>query len=119
VSRACFTYCLALVALACSPKHDKAPCTTELPDGSACGSSAPSYASDVAPILTAYCVPCHQPTGVEPNHLLDSYAHVFDERRTVLSQLYGCVMPPEGEAAPSAAQVQIVLDWLVCGAANN
>jgi hypothetical protein len=113
------TACLALWLAACSPKPEKPPCNTELPDGSACGTATPSYASDVAPVLGSYCVPCHKPSGIEPNHLLDSYAHVFGERRGVLSQLFNCAMPPSDEPAPSAAQIQAVLDWLVCGAPNN
>jgi len=110
---------LALVLFACSPTKDRRPCTLELPDGSACGADTPSYANDVAPLLTTFCVPCHRPGGINYSHQLDSYAHVYAERRAMLSQLYSCNMPPDDQPIPSDAQAELVLDWLVCGAPNN
>jgi hypothetical protein len=110
---------LALLLAACSPQKQHRPCSLVLPDGGACSTDPPSYANDVAPLLTKYCVPCHRPGGVNPTHQLDTYAHVYDQRRAVLSQVYSCNMPPDDQAIPSDAEAEVILDWLVCGAPNN
>ena len=79
----------------------------------------PSYQNDVAPIFANRCTACHSPTGQEPTRLLTDYADVFAQRSAVLTQVYGCLMPPAGAMAPSASERALLLDWLVCGAPNN
>ena len=92
-------------------------CPAEQP--ASCPADVPSYTNDVAPILETSCVTCHSPTGVDPGKPLDTYAHVFDRRGEVLTQVNACRMPPEGEMAPSDDERAIILTWLVCGAPDN
>jgi hypothetical protein len=97
------------------------------PEGS-CPSPAPSFATQVYPILEGACFPCHLDAdqcgfsypdgggscGVSP--AIDSYAVVATlEFATMLS----CYMPPSSAFAMSPDELQIVFDWLQCGRPNN
>lgn len=84
-----------------------------------CPTTTPSYATDVAPILQTYCVNCHSAGGQEPNKLLDTQASVAALSNDVANEVAGCSMPPADDAQPTAAQRQLILDWLTCGAPNN
>ena len=106
-----------LLAGACGAgagSDDASTCPSDLPG--ACPSPAPTYASDVAPIITARCASCHGPGGVEAAHDFTSYAGVYAERTHVLSQVYGCLMPPPSTLPLSASERQTLLAWLVCDA---
>jgi len=92
-------------------------CPNDLPD--TCPDPAPSYQVDIAPIITARCVPCHGPGGPESSHPLDSYTRVFGLRTNVLSQVYGCRMPPSGATPLEPEERQALLEWLVCGSPDN
>ncbi|MGZ3454192.1 MAG: hypothetical protein ACXVEF_31595 [Polyangiales bacterium] len=50
---------------------------------------------------------------------LDGYSAIFARRTTVLTQVYSCKMPQEGEPALSADERAKLLMWLVCKAPNN
>jgi hypothetical protein len=91
-------------------------CPTDLPQ-SCPASGAPSYQSDVAPILAARCVSCHSAGGIEANAPLDTYAAVYARRGPVLDQVYACKMPQDAPLSP--ADRQTLLTWLVCDAPNN
>jgi hypothetical protein len=92
-------------------------CPSDLPTG--CVGTPPSYASDVAPLLSRRCSSCHDPSGVAGNTPLDTYSHVHQSRSTILTRVYGCQMPPAGETPLNAAERAILLRWLVCEAPNN
>jgi hypothetical protein len=92
-------------------------CPNDLP--ASCPTTVPSYQTDIAPILQSHCLGCHAPGGVEANKPLDSYSAVYGERSPVLTQVYGCLMPPAGSPAPTAAERQLLLSWLVCKSPNN
>lgn len=82
------------------------------------GSDAcPSYATAVAPIITANCTSCHSPSGSEAKLPLDTYATLSASASDVTSQVSGGQMPPAG--ALSAADQTVILDWVACGAPNN
>ena len=86
----------------------------------ACPSSnPPSYASDVAPILSTYCTTCHNPNGQESSKPLDSYTGVSSLASSVESQISTCSMPLSGNPQPSASDRDVVVAWIVCGAQNN
>ncbi len=101
------------------PSVDAAPaCPNDLP--AACVAPAPGFDAAVGPILARRCNACHGDGGFErPAHDLGTYAGVFKQRGSVLTQVYGCLMPPVDAAALDPAERAQVLDWLVCGAPNN
>jgi mono/diheme cytochrome c family protein len=87
---------------------------------SSCPSNVPSYASDVAPIMQAYCVSCHGPGGSVANKPLDSYAGVQKYSSAVGNLTSTCAMPPASAAAqPATADRDTILAWLACGAPDN
>jgi hypothetical protein len=107
----------ALSIFGCSsPAPSAASCPNDLP--AAC-TTAPSYATEIAPIFASHCTKCHAKGGVEESKPLDGYAEVFSRRTTVLTQVYACKMPPEGEPALSESERAKLLLWLVCKAPNN
>lgn len=88
----------------------------ECPDPSA----APSYQTEVAPIIEAECLACHGPGGTEQgSHDLSTYDSLYPQRTDVLTQVYNCRMPPGGVAPLSPDDRQTLLTWLVCGAPDN
>jgi uncharacterized membrane protein len=109
-----------LIALGCSSQpaqEQPATCPNDLP--ASCPTPPPSYTNDVAKVLAARCVKCHGKGGVEETKPLDTYANVYSRRTTVLTQIYSCAMPPEGEDQLTAEERKTLLSWLVCKAPNN
>jgi len=107
---------LVSVLFGCSSPQPSATCPNDLPVGC---TDEPSYKTDIATIVSARCLKCHSAGGVEESKPLDSYANVYSRRTTVLTQIYGCRMPPEGEPALSPDERAKLLMWLVCKAPNN
>jgi uncharacterized membrane protein len=92
-------------------------CPNDVP--SSCPGTAPSYAADIAPILSSRCRACHTAGGIESTQSFDTYADVQSRRSGILTQLHACLMPPADQAQPTAVERQKILAWLVCGAMNN
>jgi tetratricopeptide (TPR) repeat protein len=100
--------------LACS---EPAPVPTPTP-------TAPTYARDVAPLIHAHCSPCHHEGGPGPFALLD-YDDVDDHAAQIVEVTQSGFMPPwlpsegyarfEGERRLSAAQRQLLADWVAGG----
>jgi hypothetical protein len=105
---------LALSLVACTPLP--ANCPNDLP--MSCPSPTPSYANDVAPIISRRCLQCHSAGGQEAVRPLDSYAGVTAQS-DLLDMVYSCRMPPPGEPAPTTAERTTLLGWLVCGEPRN
>jgi hypothetical protein len=80
-----------------------------------CESPAPSFASDVKPILEARCATssCHDGLG-EQWPLVD-YAHVADWSSEVRAMVGNCAMPPpdSGMKMPTEER-QVILQWVRC-----
>jgi hypothetical protein len=107
-----------LIAVALGACGTDAPsCPNDQP--SACPMPMPSYANDVAPVLTKYCVDCHSPTGQAPDRPLQTYAEVYARRTSVLSFTATCQMPPPEFPQPTEPERVALLGWLTCGAPNN
>lgn len=70
---------------------DVSACTKTLPTDC---TTIPSYANDIAPLVAERCLPCHAAGGVASDRDLTTYANVEQLESTVLSQVYGCLMPP-------------------------
>lgn len=92
--------------------------TTGTGGGGAGGAgSCPSYASAVAPVISANCTSCHSASGSQAQFPLDTYAGLSGAASQVASQISGGQMPPSGSL--SAADQATVLDWVACGALDN
>jgi hypothetical protein len=92
-------------------------CPNDLPR--TCPNPAPSYSSQVVPVLQNYCTKCHSAGGIEAAIPLTDYQHVFQYRQVILDQVYHCVMPVPPNPVPNSADRAVLLGWLVCGAPNN
>jgi hypothetical protein len=91
----------------------------------------PSYATDVRPIITSRCAPCHFPGGISSRiYDFSTYEDVVNATTPILSQLIPCNMPPihgnaqygiEAGTVPglSAEQRQTFVAWIRCGAPDN
>jgi hypothetical protein len=91
-------------------------CPADVPD--ACPRPAPSYASDVVPILEAKCNGCH--TGGEGPWPLTNHDDVVHWLAQVLSEVARCTMPPPLSATQlTESERKLLIDWLVCGAPDN
>ena len=79
-----------------------------------CTGSAPSYATDVAPILGAYCTGCHNPNGEYPSIRLDTYAQATNRMHisTALSLIASCQMPPPPLPAVSNPDAATLYCWI-------
>ncbi len=95
-------------------------CVNVLPP--ACPSPAPSYETDVLPILEQRCYACHADAGITTSGSgidLGSYAQVYKLRGDVISQVNACRMPPPTAAQPTLTEKTTVLGWLKCNAPDN
>jgi len=107
------------VALDASPS-----CPSDLP--SACPADAgaiPSYAHEIKSIIEERCFPCHAPGGAAVDRFdfsqYDGAKGVQKNAADMLSNIYSCNMPPRDAGAPTEAERQALLTWLVCRAPNN
>ena len=85
---------------------------------SSCPAPYPTYTKDVAPILAAHCVGCHQPGGETPDPSLATYSAVSSPktRSTLVSLAAACTMPPPPLPALSAEELATLECWLHGGA---
>ena len=93
--------------------------------GSACVSApacpdggVPSYKTEIAPILQQDCIPCHSPTG-PAGFDMTTYAEVYGELGSILSQVTVCQMPPLNGPIMTDAERTTLTAWLRCGAPDN
>ena len=94
-----------------------AQCPNDLPPS--CPSAVPSYQTEIMPLIQRACTECHSASGAVPNRPLDTYSAVYAQRQGVLTQVYGCRMPPAGAPPLTSAERQQLLTWLVCQSPNN
>lgn len=94
-------------------------CPNDLPSESGCGTAIPSYKTDVAAVFAARCGTCHAPGGIEAALPLTTHAQIFAQRRTVLNQIFSCLMPSPCATDLSADERANVLKWMVCGSPDN
>src|SRR5690242_8795923 len=76
-----------------------------------------SFASDVQPLVTKYCVGCHGPKTSEAELRLDTLATTFDadgvrQWRHVLERIESGQMPPEDKPQPTAAEKAKLTGWI-------
>lgn len=109
--------CGLMLGCSSEPGVDGLQCPNDLP--ASCPAAMPSYQNDVMQIVQRGCVGCHSATGVEYNRPLDTYSALYAQRQGVLTQIYGCRMPPAGAPPLTSAERQQILTWLVCKSPNN
>jgi hypothetical protein len=94
-------------------------CPSDLPTRAACDAGVPSYRFEVAPVFEQRCASCHFPGNTLSGDVFREYVDVYDQRQTVLTRIYACVMPPEVAPPLTPAERQTLLEWFVCGAPDN
>lgn len=98
---------------------------------SAIAADAPDYTRDIAPVLTKYCTGCHNDTDREGKLSLQSYQSLLKggakggvitpgqpELSRLIRVLTGAAkpaMPPEGEEAPKATEIELLKNWIAAG----
>jgi hypothetical protein len=94
-------------------------CPNDLPESSDCPAASPSYASEVKTVIEQRCAGCHFPGNTQSSKVFADYAGIHAERRGMLTQIYGCAMPPENAVELSLEERRVLLEWFVCGALDN
>lgn len=106
------------VGMGCSQHPEPTGCPADLP--ASCPAKVPSWANDVQPIIDRRCNPCHGGGGIAPPTFnFATYQGVSNNSGSILTQVYACRMPPPDAGAPTLAEREALLGWLVCGAPNN
>lgn len=111
----------AIAAIACSSSSSEsgdsgAPSSCVV--ATSCPKDVPSYKTDVAPIIQQACGTCHSPDG-SAGFSETTYADVYKQRSSMLSQVAICQMPPLNGPVMSNAQRVALTGWLECGAPDN
>jgi hypothetical protein len=76
-----------------------------------------SYATQIAPLLSANCTSCHGGSGPSAGISLNSYANVKANANAANSAIQAGIMPPAG--ALSAANKLLFQTWVNQGMQNN
>lgn len=92
------------------------------PPPSFCTDAAPSYATDIGPLVKRTCVTCHAPGGVASDRDLSTYKKLSLLAQTSYGQVARCLMPP-ADAGPDASltlsERTELLQWIACGSPGN
>jgi hypothetical protein len=96
-----------------------AACPSDLPGQELCATSTPSYRLDAAPIIEQRCATCHFPGNMQSRYVFTDRDDLYADRQTILSRIYGCVMPPDSAPQLTPDERSVLLEWFVCGAPDN
>jgi uncharacterized membrane protein len=117
------TLFLCMIPLGCAssgdPTVNSTACTATLPASEDCGTAAPSYATDIAPLVETYCLACHFAGNHNSSVVLETQSQLNHQRGLVETQVYRCQMPPSDGEALRTTDRELLLKWLVCGAPSN
>jgi len=94
-------------------------CPDDLPTDVDCPEAVPRYSAVVSRIVTERCGGCHYQSNPFSSQVFVDYDSTYAARRTVLTQVYGCNMPPVEAPQLSAEERGALLKWFVCGAPQN
>jgi uncharacterized membrane protein len=106
--------CFAASLVGCGSSEN---CTVTVP--TTCPTTVPSYATDVAPLMTTYCTSCHAVGGQESDIPLTSFIQMSRRSGDIESEVGSCDMPPSDEKQPTDAERAVILDWVICGAKDE
>jgi uncharacterized membrane protein len=101
------------------PSTHPMSCDVSLPASDDCATAAPSYAADIAPLVSARCLGCHSAGNPNSSVVLETQAEFKQQRQLVETQLYRCAMPPSNGVPLTSDERTELLKWLVCGAPDN
>ena len=81
---------------------------------------ASEFEDQIRPLLTKYCLACHNPEDLESGIRVDNLTGDFQESqlklwKAILEQLGARAMPPEDELQPTDAERQEITDWISDG----
>lgn len=108
--------CLTLLFNACSKSSSNSTTTPTTPDCS----TAKSFATDVAPIVSASCATnsgCHATGSANGPGALMNYTQIYNNRTAIRAAVANGTMP-QGSSL-STAQKNAILCWVDAGAPNN
>ena len=94
-------------------------CPDDLPTELDCPAAAPTYSAVVSRIVTERCGSCHFEGNPYSSQVFVDYEGTYAARRTMLTQVYGCNMPPPDAPQLTAEERGALLKWFVCGAPQN
>ena len=103
-----------VLAGACS---SPAPSTCPNDYPMACPDAAPSFSSQVGPLIHERCTICHGAGQQVPT--LESYTDIMTAQQRIFAQIHACLMPPPPRPPLAAQERQAILEWLVCRSPNN
>jgi hypothetical protein len=116
--------CTFTFAAGCA-RRDNAAVTSELdvasdaPTTTDAGSrAAPTFSSDIAPLLDRYCIRCHDRNAAEAGVVLATLRDPISEAgqrsllRRMADKLRTAEMPPEGEPRPDDQELETLNSWL-------
>jgi uncharacterized membrane protein len=112
-----------VIAASCAPfpgaqdAGTEAGCQYDVPQG--CPAVVPSYQNQIAAIVEARCVVCHQPVGPGAEWPLGSWGGISSVSDDALSLVASCKMPEADAGQLTPDERQALLNWLTCGAPDN
>jgi hypothetical protein len=93
---------------------------TIAPRAQPCAGAAPSYRSDVAPLLQRYCLGCHAAGGdAGEDHDFSRYRVLHAQSRLLLEELEALAMPPRDQPQPAGEERRLLARWACWGAPDN
>ena len=94
-------------------------CPDDLPTDVDCPAAAPKYSPVVARIVSERCLGCHYQSNPFSSQAFVDYDSTYAARRTMLTQVYGCNMPPPEAPQLTLEERGALLKWFVCDAPQN
>lgn len=94
-------------------------CPNDLPTDGDCPAAAPHYSAVVSRIVTERCGGCHFENNPFSSQVFVDYDSTYAARRSMLTQVYGCNMPPVDAPQLTAQERGALLKWFTCGAPQN
>lgn len=86
----------------------------------ACAGTPPTYARDVRPLLEARCFHCHANGGEAADE--HDFSHVETlraQKLALVGEMEACAMPPSPAPPLPAAEAEMLLQWVACGALDR
>lgn len=116
-----FVLSLVVMFFSCEKEHVSPKTTEYVP---CVISDSVSFQSEVFPIISDYCMPCHSNPGAGGVNF-DTYAEILPFAlsgqlvQTLMHDTTGIIMPPLPSNGPDSCGVKTIKRWIEQGALNN